>query len=309
MNQYLRHIGLIVTKGTDGLDLSNMRIQFQTYAPDADAPPTALIRVYNLTQDHAKQIQKEYQSVMLQAGYLNGNYGIIFKGTIKQIRRGRQNATDTFVDIMAADGDEGYNFGFVNKSLKSGSTQKDQLDAIFQSTQQQGLEKGSIPNDLGTGGTLPRGKVLFGLAREKLTDVSNSSNATWSIQDGKVNIIPLTGYLDGEIVVINARTGMIGIPEATNNGIEVMCLLNPLLRTGRRVKLDNASINQTTIRDQGFPRYSDLNFPANVSDDGMYRVLVIEHKGDTRGNDWQSSLTCLAVDPSAKPTNSVLPYG
>jgi hypothetical protein len=36
--------------------------------------------------------------------YRDGAYGIIFQGTIKRIKTGRENATDTFIEIMAADG-------------------------------------------------------------------------------------------------------------------------------------------------------------------------------------------------------------
>ena len=52
---------------------------------------------------------KKNPAVMLQAGYENGAYGIIFSGTILRIRTGRESATDTFLEIMAADGDIAFN--------------------------------------------------------------------------------------------------------------------------------------------------------------------------------------------------------
>ena len=39
---------------------------------------TAVIRVYNLSASTQGTIKKEFQGVMLQAGYENGAYGIIF---------------------------------------------------------------------------------------------------------------------------------------------------------------------------------------------------------------------------------------
>jgi hypothetical protein len=311
-DQYLRKAGLIVSTGSDGLDLSNMRIVFRTTAMDASAPPGAFIRVYNLSDATATTVQKEFQKVTLQAGYETGNYGIIFQGTIKQVKRGKESAVDTFLDIYAADLDQAYNFGLVNKTLKAGSTLNDQVKASMDAMQKASdgaSVSGSIPDSLGTGGTLPRGKVLFGLARERLTDAADSAGCTWSIQDGKVNIIPLKGYLPGEAVVINAQTGLIGIPEATNNGIEATVLLNPLIKLGTRVQIDNAAITNTTVNSQGFPSYTDLNFPASLSADGFYRTLVVEHRGDTRGNEWYSQLTCLALDASASPGSSVLAAG
>lgn len=308
-DQYIRKVGLIVTTGSDGIDLSQLRIAFKTTQQDAESPNRAVIRVFNLSDTTSKLVEKEGQNVVLQAGYVGGNFGIIFQGTIKQFRRGRLNATDKFLDILAADGDQAYNFAVVNKSLKAGSSLQDQVNAIAEATGKFDVTKGSIPNSLGTGGTLPRGKVLFGMARERLSDVSATAQSTWSIQNGKIVIIPLTGYAPGEAVVLNARTGMIGVPTVTNDGIAVQCLLNSRLAIGTRVQLDNSAITTQSIREQGFPGYSDLSFPASLSDNGIYRTLVVEHVGDTRGQEWYSDLTCLAVDGSASPDASVKAYG
>ncbi len=160
-----------------------------------------------------------------------------------------------------------------------------------------------------TGGVLPRGKVLFGLAAAHLNDIADTGNCSWTIENGKLVFTSNTGYQPGEAVVLNSQTGMVGIPEATTNGIEVSALLNPNIKIGTRVQIDNASINQTQINQQGFPTYTDLTFVANTSADGFYRALVVSHSGDSRGNDWYTKMTCLAIDASAAAGSSVLAYG
>jgi hypothetical protein len=310
-----------------GIELGALKINFTVNAMDTDVPPTAQIRVFNLAQSTAQQIQKEFQSVTLQAGYETGNFGVIFQGTIIRVRKGRLSNIDSFVDIMASNLDAIYNFGFVNKTLAAGSSYKDQVNGIQQSVNNsavaqggagaaaQGLQYGNIPDSFGTGGTLPRGKVLFGLAREKLKDVAASTGSVWSVgPDGKVNFHALTGYLPGEAVVINAQTGMIGIPVATTQGIEVSCLLNPLIKPGTRIKLNNADITTTTNNYQGagFPAYADFQFFANTSSDGTYVALVVEHEGDNRGHggDWVTHIVALALDSSASSgAGSVAAYG
>lgn len=317
--QWLRKVGLIVSTGTKGLDLSNLRIRFQVFAPDEGAPPTAIIRVFNLSATTAKTVQKEFQTVTLQAGYERGNYGIIFQGTIKQFRRGRENQTDTYLDIMAADGDYMSNFVHLDRTLAGGAEVQARYDAIKQQIAQQtdaqfqnnaggaGDPSGAIPPQYNTfGGVLPRGKVMWGLPRAQLDILANTTNTSWNIQNGKINIKLVTGYLPGEAVILNSANGMIGIPEATNNGIEVTCLINPLLRVGGRVHIDNASINTVNVREQtGFPTTASIARFADVTNDGFYRIIVIEHRGDSWGNEWYSSLVCLSIDPSAAPNNSV----
>jgi len=311
-DQYLRKWSLILTEGSKALDLSEMHIRFKVNQADNTAPNTASIRIYNLADSTAQAIQKEYQSVVLQAGYETGNFAVIFQGTIAQIVRGRESALDSFVEIHAADGDEAINFACVSKSSAAAATSNaDRIKVATDAMKPYGVDVGNV--DLGdapeTGGILPRGKVSFALASHQLDDVCASTATTWSVQGGKIVIIPLTGYLPGEAVVLSAQTGLIGIPEATVDGINVRCLLNPLIRIGGRVQIDNASINLTTVRQQFlYPNYSDANMIANPSSDGFYRVLVSEFTGDNRGNEWYSDLVCLAIDPSSVANKSVQAY-
>lgn len=308
-DQFNRKIGLIVSAGSKGLDLSSMRIVFHVNAPDADAPPSAFIRVYNLSPSDAKSIQKEFQSVTLQAGYKTGNFGVIFKGTIAQIRRGRESATDDFVDIMAADSDEFFNFAVVNTTLAKNSNAQQQFNAVMAAASKFGVQPatGAAGAMSATGGTLPRGKTLFGLGRTALNNLTASKLCSWSIQNGKVVVIPLKGYAPGEVVVLNSKTGLVGVPEATPNGIEARCLLNPYIQVGGRVQINQAVLTNTTVKQQGiYPQYGNISMPADTSTDGTYRVLVVEHQGDTRGEPWYTNLVCLAIDNSS---GTVLPNG
>lgn len=308
--QFLRTVNLIVSKGGKGLDLSELKIEFAVFAPDAQArmPPTATIRVYNLRRDTASKIEKEFDHVSLQAGY--GEPGVIFDGTIVQVKKGALNSTDSFVDIFASDLDEFYNFAMVSKTLAAGSTPRDQLNAIIDASSASGVKVGSVPSELGTGGTLPRGKVLFGMSKDRVSDVAKSTNTSWFVQNGQLNVIKDTGYLPGEVVVLNSATGMIGVPETTNAGVEVKCLLNPRIKVGTRIKINEADVTKLTVKQQGvFPNYGAITYVANTAADGIYRVLVIEHFGGNRQNEFESHITCLAVDASAQPASSVKSSG
>lgn len=298
-----------------GIELGTVRVVFKVSAMDADAPPTAVIRAINLSDETANRVQREFQNVTLQAGYEDGPFGVIFQGSITRVAKGRINNIETYVDIFASNLDAIYNFGVVNKTLKAGSSLKDRVNAIEQSVNsysqnmavpQNQLKFGSIPNSFGTGGVLPRGKVLFGMARDHLTNAADSGGCTWYVgADGKVYIVPMKGVLPGEAVVLSSQTGMIGVPVATPQGIEATCLLNPSIKLGTQLKIDNASINTTINKGTvGFPAYSDYQFFANTSADGLYRTIVAEHDGDSRdeGADWTTRIVALAVDASGGNT-------
>lgn len=292
------------TADQPGLDLSEFRFNFVISQADVQTPDTAQAKIYNLSDQTMALISKEYQRLIIQAGYENGNYGIIFDGTIKQVRRGRENPVDTYMAISASDGDLAYNFGLISTTLAAGAGPNDQVNAIMNNAfGPQGITAGYMAPL--TGGILPRGKVLFGMAREHMRDIAATNGVTWSFQDGQLTVIPLTSYVPGEAVVLTSKTGMIGLPEQTNNGIAIRCLLNPRIKIGTRVQINNKSIQQA----QADLQYTAINLFADVSADGFYRVLVAEHRGDTRGNEWYSDLICLTVDPTAPVVNSVKPFG
>ena len=186
--QYIRRCNLVVSGASgDGLDLSNLRIQFKIKKSDAQTPNTADIRVYNLAPDTAKQIRKEFKRVVLQAGY-ESNYGVIFDGNIKQVRMGRENGTDTYIDIAAGDGDDAYNYAVVNTTLAAGAKQSDQINAAAGSMASKGVKRGFVAE---TGSaSLPRGKVMYGNARDYLRQSAEASGTTWSVQDGKLQLVP-----------------------------------------------------------------------------------------------------------------------
>jgi hypothetical protein len=289
-SQYLRACSLIVTNSSgNGLDLSSLRVVFNVKKTSDQTPNSMIVRVYNLTDATQKQIQNEFTNVILQAGY-QSNFGVIFSGNIKDIKFGRENATDKYIEILAGDGDEGYNFSIINRTLASGSTIKDQVNASISSMSSAGISAGYIEDPSST--SLPRGKVMFGMSRDYLRQSAQSSDATWSVQDLKVQFLKRTSLLPGEAVVLNSRTGLIGIPTQTNAGIEATSLLNPLLTINSRVQLNENLIAGSVDEDPQEPK-------ASFASDGFYRVLSLSYVGDTFGSEWYTKMVCLSADQSA----------
>jgi hypothetical protein len=297
--QFGRFCKLYVTGASgDGLELSQFRITFHVHQNDFESPNHAEIKVYNLTRETMNQIQKEFSSVHLEAGYVGGNHGTIFQGTISQLRIGRENNLDNFMDILAHDGDSIYNDSFISASVEKGATLKQRVEVI---TSQMGIGFSATPSPANPKyivGAL-RGKVLFGLPRSELRNIASSCDSSWSIQDGKIQMIETSGYLPGEAVELSALTGLTGVPVQTDQGVVLQCLLNQKIRIGSLIDLKNADISNTEINNLvGYSRYKGIVHFAPLAPDGKYRVLVAEHNGDTRGNDWNTEITALAVDSS-----------
>lgn len=299
---------LVGDKNQKALDLSELRIKFAVKRSAGMTPNTADIRVYNVEEQTAIKIRAEFKTVILQAGY-QGNFGVIFQGNIKQVIIGRESGTDTFIDIIAGDGDRAYNYAVVNETLAKGSSQSDQINSAIKAMSKLNVTKGFVSETPTQ--TLARGKVLYGQAKNILKNCANSSNADWSIQNEQVNFLHTRAFLPNEAVVLTSTTGLIGTPQQTNEGVNCKCLINPLIKIGARIKIDNKSIERLKINlSITDPKQIANSIPAPLTADGVYYVLVVEHAGDTRGNDWYSNLIMLNISITSNPANSVqVDYG
>lgn len=304
--QFGRKASLLMVGGSRALDLSDMHFRFEIRQGDVATPNNALIRVWNLRPETMKQIRGEFARVVVQAGY-EGSFGVVFDGTVKQFGIGKESAVDSFLDIKAAEGDIGFTTGLVSKSYEAGT----KIEAMMtDSVIAMGLKLVNFAT-LNVTGDLSRGRVLFGMARAHTQALADTLGATWSIQGGEVQVIPLTKYLDGDAVVINSMTGMVGIPEQTPEGVKVRCLLNPKIKCGSRIRLNNGDITQQDIKSIvpfNVKVGTVFSAPLAAGADGDYRVLVHDVSGDTRGQEFYSDIIALAIRQSSAD-EPVAPYG
>jgi hypothetical protein len=71
------------------------------------------------------------------------------------------------------------------------------------------------------------------------------------------------------------------------------------------IQLAHDDINTLTTDQLGLS-INTLAISAATTWTGLYRVLVAEHEGDSRGQPWYTDITALAVDPTASdPMKSV----
>ena len=301
--QYLRKVTLLVTDVQGNtLDLSDLRIKFAVKQSSAETPNAADIRVYNLSDQAAIQVKTQFKKVTLQGGY-DSNFGIIFQGNIKQVIIGRESATETFIDIIAGDGDLAYNHAVVVQTLSKGSDQNAQIQACLTATNPLGVTGGGNSTVTGTQ-KRPRGKVLFGNAKNYLREVAQTTQCSWSVQNEQVQFVKTKSYLPGTAVLLTASTGMIGTPQQTTQGVNVKCLLNPYIKINGRIQLDNKTIQQFKI-DLTLKPGAATNVAQPLPSNGVYFVLAVEHNGDTRGVEWYTNVICLYIDSTTVFVNSV----
>jgi hypothetical protein len=338
-DQWLRKIQLTVYGGGgsgDGIELTgsqdpntkqylpSLRVNFQVRKNTLQSPNLFNARIYNLSKETMAKVI-EQKKVSLSAGYRHGRYGVIYRGTVVQFVKGKENATDTYLEIQAGDGDT-LVFDALNTSYDKGTTNeatvKDALSKLGG-----GIKTGTI--DMGDWGKqqLVRQRAYSGMIINFMRDHMNAGNLQFFVDDEQAHVIARNKYRPGATIELSPTTGLVGIPEVTPQGIQARCLLNPNLVLGGLIKISTdllsgvpytpgSSIKKESGQAGGggsFPAPDipfESRFPvatwgaqlnsAFTSPTGTYKILLLEHTGDTRGNPWYSEMICVALDQAGQ---------
>ena len=289
--QWKRVAQVVVGTTGKGLLIENLRINFIVVKTVQANPNPAIIKIYNLNQDHENQIRYEYTDLILNAGYQDATR-LLFRGNIKQVfRYGEGN--DYITEIAAGDGDRDYRTAVMNQTLAAGTTDSHLVDAAVSSFGSTIRGYVNLPDKKRL-----RGRVLSGNTRKVLSDLVRQHGAHWSIQDGQVTIVGADAVLPGQAIVLNSESGLISVPEVNEKGITLKALLNPQLRVGGTIQLDNNNI-KLKVR-QGTHKGTKIKtpkVPVRLDPDGIYKLIKVAHRGDTRGvgSSWESALTCVGL--------------
>lgn len=322
--QWLRKISVAVYAATggdkaDGMELSALRVNFNIKAATTETPATLWCRIYNMAPSTmAKVIQ--HTRIQVKAGYRFAGYGLIFDGTVAEYKRGKENPVDTYLEINAGDGDQPMNREVFMAQYGVGTKDK---QIIMDAAKALGMKVKYIDPDIGTEAT-QRDQTIIEPARQKLRELMLKYGARFMIEHGELIMIKNGKSRDGEAVVLTPRTGLVNLPEVTPQGIVAQCLLNPQIRPGGKIKIStdvlsgvpftpgstvkvgpNGTIEDSASSTPGAgaagPRNPAALWGAQLdtaftSPQGIYKVVLLEHTGDTRGDPWYCNITGIALD-------------
>ncbi|RKN74995.1 hypothetical protein D7M11_26015 [Paenibacillus ginsengarvi] len=299
---YGRRYRIIVSR-PDGvaLDVSQLRCTFQIQKTILQQPNFSEIVLYNLAPDTENSIIQEGNRIVVEAGYEGDQYGLIFDGDVVLAVRDKEDGVTYRLTLFSMDGDRFLNQGFVGFSVLKGQSARQIVDNV--------VNQAKIPAQLGsisegfTSQELSRGKVIFGLAKDYLRQLAQSQEASFYVEDGKVNIVRMTDLPEGEITELSPESGLIGNPAQNDQGLTFKCLINPRIKINTLVRIDNSLIRAQAVQ-TGQP------FRA-LDESGIYRVIKVTYSGDTRGDNWYcecEAVTQAGIIPSMMTSAGQNPY-
>ena len=271
--QYMRKYRLIVDrKSGGGIDVSDLRCTFSCEKSMTATPNFSQITIYNLNQDTIASI-KAGDTVLLEAGYEGGNYGMIFTGQIVQPYTAKESGTDLALVLLVQDGDVYLNGSFTAETVGKNATPLDIVNVCMG----QSTDVGLISDELSST-RLARGRVLFGKSAKYIKSVAQKAKSQFYVEDGKVNVVAAKDYDENTAVELNPATGLVGTPSQTDDGVSGQCLINPSIKLNTLLYINSGLVNAKRDTVGGSTTV--------VNTDGVYRVVKLTYEGDTRGDAW-----------------------
>jgi hypothetical protein len=318
-NKWLRQAQVIVGKNGDGnVSPSNgllissvqsdgspgLRITFDIQKTIYRTPNQALIKVYNLTQAHEKQIDAEYNDLIVQCGYVGqGAMRLVFRGNIRFTHFYREG-NDHVGEINAGDGDKDFRNAIVNFTLQANHSDADVMDKLLETMQ--ATIKGHIAGK-NINRKRIRGKTHVGLARDVMDRIAKENDGHWSSQDGALTMIPVDSVVSpAQAIEISSETGLLETPEVNDKGITIKVMLDPRIVAGGKLWLKNNDVKMkhlSRVLTGQSRKAKGPKTPVRLDPDGVYKVFAVRHVGDTCGGDWYSECRCVGLSqpiPSSK---------
>jgi hypothetical protein len=242
---------------------TGLRFDFKVTKTLKTAANKAEINVYGLNREHRKQIdQMKTPAVSLDAGYQGGS-SQIFLGFLRTGLTTRQGP-DVVTHLGSGDGEEKIRKSRVAISIAKGTPNYPILVSIAKAV---GVEDGNLGEALKSLAAIapkwPAGTVLYGSASREMTHICKALDLEWSVQAGKLQILPRGKPLPGAALKLNDISGLLDAPTLDNKGIMgCKMLMAPDVYPGRIVVIDAEFLS------------------------GQFRIEETTHTGDTHADPW-----------------------
>jgi hypothetical protein len=238
------------------------------------------LRIYNLSRDNQAQLFQARldlsnkntftaRPIILQAGY-NDGLSVIFRGGIREAFTFRQG-NDLITQVEALDGILSTTQTYANISYDSATTAQQIVDDLVTPlTSQTDVEAGQTKLSTTTAaliGDNQRGYVIAGNAYDILQEYTSKKAF---IDLGELNILSDNECIRPSVRVIDADTGLLGIPRLDGLRVTIETIFEPRINIGEFIEVQSSVAKQFN---------------------GQYKVAAVQHKGmlsDTVAGDAKS---------------------
>ena len=252
------------------------RIQFDVTVDALGHVTYCDFNISNVTESTANNFFKKGKVLSLAVGY-EDNIDYIFSGKVRNVFRRRDGAT-TVLQVLARGG--GIDKKAINISFGKNIPIGDILREIAKTMGYPIVFTASEFSDIFVTGYTTTGDPFMALSK-----LSSQYDFNWAIEGEKLIVFNQDTGRKTAPISINIRSGLEGIPEVTEVGVDFTVRIEPGIKIGSKVKLDT--------------KYKSFNFSnayyetpvQEAAGSGVYTIMKIEYSGDNHGSQWSKKCT------------------
>lgn len=273
--------------------IEDLYIRFRIRKEVTNTPLEGVIDIYNLNESNETRIRERAERVLLEAGYEDGGLEVIFDGAVRRVKRQRVDL-DRITRIH------------VGGKTSRAETLLSERRSIFMRTYEgtvtvrdiirDGVAELGLVLDEASFAQVPADAVetdfrYNGSTQLMMQERLRPLGIDWYEEDG---VIYFSAYrksaddrLDG--VLISERSGMIGTPTTTDDGVRVRTMLDPRLRLDTRFRIESSVLDRPAAGDA-------VNEAAAELANGTWKIISVTHSGDNRLGSYESSVDGRPLD-------------
>lgn len=253
----------------DVTEISDLRVEFSVQQSLGREPNTCEATITNLADGSRAAFQEKPLAATLRAGY-GEELATLFSGDVRHCHS-LLEGSDWRTTLTIADGDRAYMHANISRTWARGTP----IGAVVRDM---AAAMDLSPPPVSDNRRLRGSYSADGRVSREMTLFLSGYDMTWSIQEGRLQVLAKDRGNTAEAVLVNQDTGMIGSPEfgaperpRAKPVLRCMSLLNPLIYPGRHARIESSAVT------------------------GLFIVHEVEHKGDTHGSDWSTEFEAVAA--------------
>lgn len=289
----LRGLGFMDTLGEQVVFEMPQRIQFKIEKHLAKIPNQGEVTITNLADATRDLLVTGPTKVRLEAGYDDSGIRLLFLGDTR-FASSVKEPTSWETKMQLADGGRAFANARHDKSYAKGTP----LTTIIADMAR--AFNVPLPPEIAALEALhvriPTGEVVTGLVADELERILAPFGMEWSLQHERLQIIKTDDIVPGVVRVLSQDDGMIGSPEIDPPKIRAPATTGHRTGRSRELKVPKLKLRHTL--------YPELNPGEKVevrsrAINGMFRIDVVTHEGDSHGKNWITHIEARSVGGSA----------
>lgn len=294
-NQYLRQVRVLVGDYFEAVAAADLLIRFDLRREANPTPAAGRIDIVNLNQSSETRVRERGRRVRLAAGYQDAGaelLPVLFDGDVRRVERLREGL-DRVTRIHVGGNTAAQSGPVFSRSYRGVETVRRIAADIVETMRE---------FELGDTAAIPAAAARTDYARtsparQALTDILRPLGVRWYEDSGVIRFAAgaapreearLAARAGGYILRVSERTGLIGSPTITDDGVRFATQLDHRLDLDTLVEIESAVLDRGAAGDAADEREIEATA-------GRWRVVAVAHRGDNRGGEF-------LTEAEARPT-------